>query len=91
MASSNKIMTQKDADQAIRSAYNDVNTTVGVDGFLVGEVGRKITQTITTTTSSNDTLVFDFYEQSGASHLYQFTIIYTDSTYATMLSATRTL
>lgn len=90
-ATNSKNLTQKDADQATRAAYNDVNATVGVDGFLTGAVGRQIIQTITTTTDPNDTLVFDFYEQLGAIHLYQFTLVFTDNTYATLISATRTV
>lgn len=90
-ATNSKNMTQKDADQTLRAAYNDVNATVGVDGFLTGAVGRQITQTIATTTVPDDTLLFDFYEEAGAVHLYQLTLIFTDSTYATLISATRTV
>ena len=85
-----KIMNQMDADQDIRASYNPANATLGVDGFLTGAVGRQIVQSVTTTTNPNDTLIFDFYEQFGANHLYQFTLIFTDSSYATLISATRT-
>lgn len=90
MSSTVKIMTQKDADQATRTAYNDVNATIGVDGFLTGLVGRKITQTITTTSVTGDTAVFSFYENFGSSLLYTITVVYTDGTQTTLLSATRT-
>lgn len=90
MAFTDKSMTQKDADQATKSSYNDVNATIGVDGFLVGKVGRKITQTIVTTTIANDTAVWGFYENSGSTHLYDFTLVYTDGTRAVLISAERT-
>ena len=89
-ATNSKNLTQKDADQSIRASYNDVNATIGVDGFLVAAVGRRIAQAITTTTVPNDTAVFNFYENSGATTLYQITIVYTDGTRTTMLTATRT-
>lgn len=90
MSASIKPMTQRDADQATRSVYNDINATLGVDGFLTGLVGRQITQTIATTTIAGDTAIFSFYEAFGATLLYTITIIYTDGTQATLLSATRT-
>lgn len=91
MASTSKIMTQKDADQSTRSSYNDVNASLTVDSFLVSAVGRRVAQAITTTTIANDTAVFTFSENSGATTLYQITIVYTDGTRTTMLTATRTL
>lgn len=90
-ATNSKNLTQKDADQSVRASYNDVNATLGVDGFLTGAVGRRIAQAITTTTIANDTAVFTFSENTGATVLYQFTIVYTDGTRTTMLTATRTL
>ena len=90
MAASNKLMTQRDSDQATRTSYNDVNATLGIDGFLTGLVGRQIQQTISTTTVAGDTTTFSFYENFGANHLYTFVLIYTDSSQQTMLTATRT-
>jgi hypothetical protein len=59
-----------------------------VNGFLAGKVGRKITQTITTTNVPNDTAVYAFSE--GATSLYTYTVIYTDATQSVLLSAERT-
>lgn len=88
MATTTKKMSRKDQEQTLRSAYNDVNSTLAVDGFLVGLVGRKVVQTITTTTLANDTAVFAFSENGVA--LYTITVIYTDGTQTIMLSAERT-
>jgi hypothetical protein len=85
-----KRLSQKDQEQAIRQAQNDVNGTIGVDGFLTGLVGRQITQTISTTNVTGDTATFSFYENFGANLLYTFVLIYTDGTQQTLLSATRT-
>lgn len=85
-----KKMSQQDADQNIRQSYNPSNATLGIDGFLAGLVGRKITFANSTTTVANDTLVIDFYENFGANLLYEYTLIFTDGTQAVLLSATRT-
>lgn len=85
-----KKMGPKDFEQGLRTAYNDINGTTSVDGFLTGVVGRQITQTITTTNTTDDTAVFRFYEDFGSTLLYEYTIVYTDGTQQTLLSATRT-
>lgn len=84
-----KMLSDQDADQCLKYAFNDVDGTLTTNGFLVGEVGRQITQTITETTVPGDTSVFSFYDPTGTL-LYTFTIIFTDSTQQTMISATRT-
>lgn len=85
-----KKMSQKDHEQAIRQAQNDVNGTIGVDGFVVGLVGRQIQQVISTTTVVGDTSTFSFYENFGANLLYVIQIIYTDGTRQDFISVTRT-
>jgi len=76
-----------DSTQNIQRSYNDVNSTLSVDGFLTGLVGRKVVLTISTTSIANDTETYDFSENSIA--LYSIKIIYTDGTRATMISAER--
>lgn len=88
MAHTTKPFSEKDADQVLQSSMNDVNGTIGVDGFLVGLVGRKIVMAITTTNVSNDTEVYTFSE--NGTNLYVLTIVYTDGTRSQMLSAERT-
>jgi hypothetical protein len=82
-------MTEKDADQATRISYNDANTTLGVDGFLTGLVGRRVTLVVSTTTVSGDTTTFNFSENFGSSPLYSIQLIYTDGSQTTLISATR--
>lgn len=81
-------MSQKDADQVLRQANNDVNATLAVDGFLVGAVGRRVDQTISTTTVSGDTSTFVFSE--NGTNLYTIKVVYTDGTQTTLLYAVRT-
>lgn len=88
MANTNKPLSERDSNQTLQSSYNDVNATLGVDGFIVGRVGRKVEMTITTTNMANDTEVLNFSE--NGSPLYEFTVIYTDGSRETLLSAERT-
>lgn len=87
MSNTTKQRTDRDSAQTLQYSFNDVNSTIGVDGFLVGMVGRKITQTIGTTTVANDTETFSYYD--GTTLLYTIQVIYTDGSRTTMLSATR--
>lgn len=87
MANTTKSLSDRDYEQAVQSVYNSVDATLSVNGFLVGKVGHKITQTITTTTIANDTEIFGFYD--GATALYEVKVIYTDGTRSLMLSAER--
>jgi hypothetical protein len=90
MTQTAKLMSDRDASQTQKFAYNDINASVTTDGFLAPMVGRKITQTISTTTVLNDTTTISFFEDSGSTLLYTYKIIYTDATQATWLSAERT-
>lgn len=87
MSNTSKQTTNYDYEQTIKRAYNDVDATVTTNGFLVGVVGRKVTQTISTTSVSGDTSTFAFSENGTA--LYSIKVIYTDGTQATMMSAER--
>lgn len=84
-----KKLSLKDADQTLRSSYNEINDTVSVDSFIVGFVGRRVTQTISTTTIADDTATFDFF-QNSTELLYTIRVIYTDGTREELLEAERT-
>ncbi len=87
MSTTVKPLSDRDASQVLQASMNDINSTVGVDGFLVGLVGRKIVLAISTTTIANDTETYTFSE-SGTT-LYVLKIIYTDGSRNVMLSAER--
>jgi len=83
-----KPMSDQDGDQVLKYAFNDVDATISTNGFLVGEVGRQITLATSTTTNPGDTQTYTFADPIGV-QLYQIQLIYTDNTYATLISATR--
>ena len=85
MAQSTKVMSDRDHQQTLRRSYNEANDTLGVDGFLSGDIGRKII----VTTPSTAVEVYSFYENQ-TTLMYAYTITYTDNTKATLLSAERT-
>lgn len=88
-----------DGDQALRKAYNVEDSTLSVNGFIVGKIGHKVTVTITTTNVADDTEKFTFTDQSpdptlnnptGAPiTLYVIDVVYTDGGRTTFLSAER--
>lgn len=80
-------MSQQDPGETQQYAFNDVDDTVGVNGYLVGLVGRRIDLAISTTTIANDTETYSFSENGTA--LYALKIVYTDGTRSQMLFAVR--
>jgi hypothetical protein len=87
MSETGKTLSERDYQQTLRKAYNDVDATLSVNGFLVGKVGHKVTLTIQTTTIASDTELFSFYD--NATLLYQLKLIYTDGARSVLLSAER--
>ncbi len=87
MSETTKTSTTRDYQQTLKKSYNDVDSTLSVNGFLVGKVGRKIAQVISTTTVDNDTATFTFSEDGTT--LYVYKIIYTTSAQTVLLSAER--
>lgn len=86
--STSKRTSDKSGDQALRAAYNDADASIAVNGFLVGKVGHKVTMALDETTVADDTEVYTFTD-SGTT-LYEITVVYTDATRETMISAERT-
>jgi hypothetical protein len=83
-----KPLSQQDPGETAQYAFNDVDATFGVNGFLVAVVGRRIDQTISTTTVSGDTSTLAFSENGIA--LYTLKIVFTDGTQTVLLYALRT-
>lgn len=88
MSHTTKPLSERDANQTLQSAYNEVDATISTSGFLTGKVGHKVSMSITTTTITDDTEVYEFSNDGTA--LYTITVIYTDGTRETLLSAERT-
>lgn len=78
-----KPMTANTQDTAIRHAYNDVDKTISTNGFLVGKIGARVDAA-----TAGDTTVFTFSDNGV--FLYEITVVYTDASQTTLLSAERT-
>jgi hypothetical protein len=74
-------------DNVLRGSFNSEDNSISVNGFLVGKIGRKVEQTISTTTVANDTETFVFSESGTI--LYSIRVIYTNGTRDILLSAER--
>lgn len=85
MSQSTKLMSDRDQSQTLRRAFNESGDTLGVDGFIVGAVGRKIIKV--NVSPSVETI--SFY-QDQTTLMYTLTITYTDSTKADLVSVERT-
>ncbi len=85
MANTTKVMTDKDSGQTLQAAYNEVNATLGVDGFVTGKVGRKIVRTAVSGTVDD----FEFFE--GSNLLYTIRITYSNATHDDINQVERTV
>jgi hypothetical protein len=83
-----KKLSERDGQQTLQGSFNDVNSTIGVDGFIVGLVGRRIDVATTTTNVSGDSQTFTFSE--NGTQLYTLLVVYTDNTQQTLLYVQRT-
>lgn len=87
MSNTSKPLSERDANQTLMAAFNESDHSITTAGFLVGRVGHKITMAISTTSAANDTQTYTFLDNGTT--LYALKLIYTDSTYATLVSAER--
>lgn len=89
-----KPLSDRDGNQVLQGAFNDVDKTISTNGFLVGKVGHKVTredtdaQYLTGLEAGDD---YSFYDNStgGPGLLYTLRLIYTDSTKEVLVSAER--
>ena len=88
MGTTQKEVTHFDYQQTLKRSFNDADHGMLTSSFLAAKVGRKIVQTIATTTVANDTIIFDYMENSI--NLYTIKVVYTDGTQSVMLSCERT-
>lgn len=83
MAETTKPLSEKDYSQTLQGAYNDVDKTLSVNGFVVGKVGHKIIRSDYLTTGDD----YSFYD--GATLLYTIRVIYTTSAKSILSSVER--
>ncbi len=86
MSNTTKRFSDFDHQQTLTGSYNDVNATLGVDGFLVGKIGRGFEIEAVSSTIDN----LHFYEDLGDTLLYTLQITYNNSTHDSVISAYRT-
>jgi hypothetical protein len=87
MSNTTKSISKQDAENVLRSSFNDVENSLTVNGFLVGKVGRKVELIVSTTNVSDDTETYTFKE--GSVSLYALRVIYTTGVRDQLLSAER--
>lgn len=87
MSDSLKQMSERDAQQVQKFIFNEEDKSIATNGFLVGKIGRKITQAISQTTVPGDTATLTFLENGVT--LYVYEVIYTDASQSVLLSAER--
>ena len=88
MSATTKTPSNMSQENVLRGVHNEQLQVLGVSGFISGKVGHKITQTISTTSATDDTLVFTYFD--GTTQLMAITVVYTDGTRGTLLSVERT-
>ena len=87
MALTTKPPTKLDYEQAIQGSFNDMNSTLSVDGFIVGKVGHRIVKTNPSSVAED----YSFYDKVNGSDvlLYTIRVTYTDSTKQDLSSVER--
>jgi len=73
MANTLKPDSYGNADNVLRSAFNEMNKSITTDSFIVGKVGHKIVRT------SPDTVTDDWSYYDDSVLLYTIQVIYTTS------------
>ncbi len=83
MAHTTKQLSDRDADQTLQSAYNEVDASITTNGFLIGKVGHKIVRTIQSGTVDD----YSFYD--GSVLLYTLRITYNNTNHDEMNQSER--
>jgi hypothetical protein len=86
MSNTTKRFSEFDANQTLTGSYNDINATIGVDGFIVGKVGRGFELEAVSPTVDN----LHFYEDLGDTLLYTLEITYDNADHDNVIAAYRT-
>lgn len=87
MSLTTKPPTKLDYEQAIQGSFNDMNSTLSVDGFIVGKVGHKIVRSEPSSVAED----YEFFDKVNGSDvlLYTIRITYTSALKQTLLSVER--
>jgi hypothetical protein len=77
------------SQNVLRSAHNEVDGSITTNGFLVGQVGHKVTAALSTTTVANDTVTYTFLD--GATVLYAIKMVFPTAQTLPFTSAERVI
>ncbi len=83
MSETTKSPSEYSEQQIMQRSFNKEGHTLGVDGFIVGKLGRKIIRSDVTSSSED----FAFYDSTTL--LYTIRITYTDSSKSTLSQVER--
>jgi hypothetical protein len=83
MSESRKQMSERDANQVLKLAFNDVDKSLTTAGFVVGKLGHKI-EKINVSATIED---YNYYDD--AELLYTVRVTYTDSSKSDLSSVER--
>lgn len=94
IAETTKPLSERDGNQVLQGAFNDVDKTISTNGFLVGKVNHKITRVDTnpiflTGLQAGDDYSFFDNSVGGPGLLYTLRLIFSDATRGTLVSAER--
>jgi hypothetical protein len=87
MANTTKTPSNMSQENALRSAHNEVDSSITTNGFLVGKVGHKVTVALATTNIADDSIIYTFLD--GATQLYQIKLVFNVAQTLSMLSSER--
>jgi hypothetical protein len=76
------------SDNVMRDVHVTESSSLTINGFVTGKVGRKIELAITTTNVANDTEVYT-YKEDGSTVMV-LTVVYTNGNRDVLLSVERT-
>jgi hypothetical protein len=76
------------SDNVMRDVHVTESSSLTINGFITGKIGRKIELAITTTNVANDTEVYT-YKEDGSTVMV-LTVVYTNGNRDVLLSVERT-
>jgi hypothetical protein len=77
------------AENVLRSAHNPVDGSITTNGFLVGQIGHKVTAALSTTSVANDTVTYTFLDNGTV--LYAIKMVFPTAQTLPFTSAERVI
>lgn len=87
MANSKKVLSPRDSGQTLQASFNEEDNSFTTGGFITVKVGHKIEKVVSTTTVTDDTEEYSYFDEEIL--IYKVRVIYTDGTRSDFLSTER--